>query len=49
MAGDHTGIQQRVMETNQKAEFVACTNHSLNLAGVHAASVDVNLLHFLDV
>ena len=46
MAGQHTGVQKRIKEINQKAEFVACTNHSLNLAGVHAASVAVNSITF---
>ena len=47
MAGLHTGVQKRIKEINEKAEFVACTNHSLNLAGVHAASVSVNSVTFL--
>ena len=42
MAGLHTGVQKRIKEISKNAEFVACTNHSLTLAGVHAASVDVN-------
>lgn len=46
MAGVHTGVQKRIKEINKKAEFVACTNHSLNLAGVHAASVAVNSVTF---
>ena len=37
MAGIHRGVQQRIKNVNEKAEFIACTNHSLNLAGVHAA------------
>ena len=50
MAGQHTGVQKRIKEMNKKAEFVACTNHSLNLVGVHAASVAVNsITFFLDV
>ncbi|EFA12671.1 52 kDa repressor of the inhibitor of the protein kinase-like Protein [Tribolium castaneum] len=46
MAGQHTGVQKRIKEINPKVEFVACTNHSLNLAGVHAASVAVNSVTF---
>ena len=46
MAGQHSGVQKRIKEINPKAEFVACTNHSLNLAGVHAASVAVNSVTF---
>ena len=41
MAGLRTGVQKCIKEINKKAEYVACTNHSMNLAGVHAASVDV--------
>jgi len=39
MAGRHTGVQKRIKELINKAEFVACTNHSLNFPGVHAASM----------
>ncbi|XP_069582652.1 zinc finger MYM-type protein 1-like [Ranitomeya imitator] len=46
MAGQHTGVQRRIKEINKKAEFVACTNHSLNLAGVHAASVALSSVTF---
>lgn len=38
MSGIHNGVQARIKALNPKALFVACTNHSLNLAGVHAAS-----------
>jgi len=47
MAGLHTGVQKRIKEINKKAYFVACTNHSPNLAGVHAASVDVNSVFWM--
>ena len=46
MAGIHNGVQQRIRNVNPKAEFVACTNHSLNLAGVHAAEETVNSITF---
>lgn len=46
MAGIHSGVQQRINEVNSKAEFVACTNHTLNLAGVHAGSESVNSITF---
>ena len=36
MAGIHTGVQARIQEMNPKALFVPCTNHSLNLCGVHS-------------
>ena len=46
MAGIHRGVQQRIKNVNEKAEFIACTNHSLNLAGVHAAGETVNSITF---
>ena len=33
MAGIYRGVQQRIKNVNEKVEFIACTNHSLNLAG----------------
>ena len=47
MAGLRTGVQKRIKEINEKAELVACTNHSLNLAGFHAASVGVDSLFWM--
>ncbi|KAH9638834.1 hypothetical protein HF086_012787 [Spodoptera exigua] len=38
MAGKHSGVQQRIK--NPKVEFVPCSNHSLNLVCLHAASVE---------
>ena len=46
MAGIHMGVQQQIRNMNPKAEFVACANHSLNLAGVHAAGVSVRSITF---
>lgn len=46
MSGVHSGVQTRIREVNPKSQFVACTNHSLNLVGVHAASVAVNSVTF---
>ena len=36
MAGVHSGVQVRIRKLNPKALFVPCTNHSLNLCGVHS-------------
>ncbi|GFU46297.1 DUF4371 domain-containing protein [Trichonephila clavipes] len=44
MAGCHTGVQQRIKNINPNAEFVPCSNHSLNLVCVHAASVETALV-----
>ena len=46
MAGIHMGVQQQIRNVNSKAEFVACANHTLNLAGVHAAGVSVSSTTF---
>lgn len=46
MAGKHSGVQTRIKEINPNAEFVACTNHSLNLACLHAASTAINSITF---
>ncbi|GFY77269.1 hypothetical protein TNIN_236221 [Trichonephila inaurata madagascariensis] len=42
MAGCHTGVQQQIKDINPNAEFVLCSNHSLNLICAHAPSVEVN-------
>ena len=46
MAGHRSGVQKLISEINPKALFVPCTNHSLNLACVHAASVAVHSVTF---
>ncbi|GBP83910.1 hypothetical protein EVAR_56516_1 [Eumeta japonica] len=46
MSGIHNGVQARIKALNPKALFVTCTNHSLNLAGVHAASESVDSVTF---
>ena len=43
MTGHTSGVQQRIMEKN-KAIFVKCDNHSLNLVGVTAAKQDPNIV-----
>lgn len=42
MKGKHTGVQKRILELNPKATYIACSNHSLNLAGVHASKAQAN-------
>ncbi|KAL3856339.1 hypothetical protein ACJMK2_011108 [Sinanodonta woodiana] len=46
MSGSISGVQTKLREKNPKAGFINCDNHSLNLAGVHAASVDPTLVTF---
>nr|XP_022921133.1 uncharacterized protein LOC111429458 [Onthophagus taurus] len=38
MAGIHKGVQARIAERNELAEFVPCVAHALNLGDVHSAS-----------
>ena len=45
MAGYKRGVQQRIIyKKNNKAMFVNCDNHSLNLAGVHATIHDAAMV-----
>ncbi|KAK4873255.1 hypothetical protein RN001_015284 [Aquatica leii] len=46
MSGIHSGVQTRIKAINLNAQYVACSNHTLNLVGVHAASVAVNSVTF---
>lgn len=46
MAGQKSGVSQRIAEKNQLAIFVNCDNHSLNLVGVHAAKEDTMMMTF---
>ncbi|GBP72641.1 52 kDa repressor of the inhibitor of the protein kinase [Eumeta japonica] len=36
MSNVHGGVQRKIREVNPKALFSTCSNHSLNLCGVHA-------------
>jgi hypothetical protein len=45
--GEHSGVQKRIFDLNPLAGFIPCNNHSLSLAGVQAAHVDVQALTFL--
>ncbi|KAK4877415.1 hypothetical protein RN001_009921 [Aquatica leii] len=47
MSGIHSGVQIRIKAINPNAQYVACSNHTLYLVGVHAASVAVNSVTFL--
>jgi hypothetical protein len=46
MAGELLGLQQRISIRNPRALFVNCNNHSLNLAGLHAAKQDPVVVTF---
>ena len=46
MSSKHNGVQKCIKDVNPKAKFVLCSNHSLNLAGVHVAAVTTNSVTF---
>lgn len=46
MAGKQSGVQKRIKDINPHAQFVPCSNHSLNLVCLHAASVETGSTTF---
>jgi hypothetical protein len=46
MAGIHNGAQAVITQHNNNARFVPCAAHSLNLVGVHSASVSSVMVNF---
>eukprot|EP00731_Ephydatia_muelleri_P018517 Em0011g557a len=46
MSGKYSGVQARVLEENNKASYIPCMAHSLNLSGVSAAESCVNAVSF---
>ncbi|KAL4098653.1 hypothetical protein QTP88_023213 [Uroleucon formosanum] len=46
MAGKYKGVQAKIMEKNSLTTFIPCFAHSLNLAGVNAASSNVQMNNF---
>ena len=48
MSGHLSVVQICILEKNPKAIFANCDNHSLNLCGVHAASVASEMATFFD-
>ena len=46
MAGIYNGAQAFITQQNNHARFVPCAAHSLNLVGVHAASVSAGMIKF---
>ena len=46
MSGVYSGLQARIKEHNELAEYIPCSAHSLNLVGVTAAEAcDLSLIH----
>ena len=48
MAGVH-GVQRVLRNINGKAKFVPCSNHYLNLCGVHTSAVNASAITFFGV
>ena len=46
MAGVHDGVQCLLQNINRKGKFVPCTNHSPNICGVHASTVNASAITF---
>ena len=49
MAGVQNGIKHLSWNINRKAKFVLCSNHNLNLCGVHASAVNASAITFFGV
>lgn len=49
MSGVYSGLQARIKEHNELAEYIPCSAHSLNLVGVTAAEACDNALAFFDL
>lgn len=49
MAGKYNGIQARTTQIKENADYVPCAAHSLNLSGVHAASVTPDMITFFGI
>ena len=49
MAGVCSDVQRFLQNINRKAKFVSCSNHSLNLYGVHASAVNASAITFFRV
>ena len=46
MAGIYNGVQALILRQNAAALYVPCAAHSLNLVGVHAASINSTMVSF---
>ena len=46
MSGKYSGVQARVLEENNKASYIPCMAHSLNLSGVSAVESCVSAVSF---
>ncbi|CAH0563006.1 unnamed protein product [Brassicogethes aeneus] len=46
MAGIYRRVQALILQQNEYAQFLPCSAHSLNLVGVHAALVNLEMVTF---
>ncbi|CAK1586251.1 unnamed protein product [Parnassius mnemosyne] len=49
MSGQYSGLQARLKEINQYAEYIPCSGHSLNLVGVRAAECNLQITSFFSL
>lgn len=49
MSGQYTGVQARIKNINQKAKYIPCSGHLLNLIGTCAAENCFNATNFFDL
>ncbi|KMQ87036.1 zinc finger mym-type protein 1-like protein [Lasius niger] len=49
MSGKYNGVQAKIQQINKYARFVPCAAHSLNLAGINAASVTSDMVTFFGI
>jgi hypothetical protein len=46
MSGKYNGVQALISEKNVLERFLPCAAHALNLVGVQAASISVDMVSF---
>ncbi|XP_036148421.1 zinc finger MYM-type protein 1-like [Monomorium pharaonis] len=49
MVGKYKGVQSHILSIEKFAKFMPCVAHKLNLVGVHAASVSVEMVNFFGI
>lgn len=45
----YQGVQMRLLEINEHAQFFPCAAHSVNLIGEHATSISIKVISFFGV
>lgn len=49
MSGKYNGVQAKIQQINKYAQVIPCAAHSLNLAGVNAASITSDMIIFFGI